>query len=437
MNKKRRINRRTFIKTAAGGVSAALAATGCSQSESQISWFGNPAKKPPSDRVTVGVIGTGDLAKGYHIRSNLLNRQADRCDIAAVCDVDRNHRNEAAKSIKDKTGRKVGIYEDFRDLLDRKDIDAVFIVTPDHWHALIAIAAMEAGKDVYCQKPLTLTIEEGRAMVNAARRYGTVFQTGSQQRSDDRFRQACELVRNGKLGKLEKITTHIGGIDAGSWAPTTAPPPELNWDFWLGPAPWHDYTRDRCHYQFRWYSDYSGGKMTDWGAHHNDIAQWALGTDESGPVTVEAKGTFHENGPHDVAGEFEVTHTYANGVKVICQSNGDNGVNFYGENGHIFVRRGKITASDPDILKTQLGPNDTRLEVSEDHHKNFFDCIATRERPICDVEVGHRSVTVCHLGNIALRLGRKLNWDPVAERFVNDDEANRLISKPMRGGWHL
>jgi predicted dehydrogenase len=329
-------------------------------------------------------------------------------------------------------------------LLERKDLDAVFVVTPDHWHALTAIAAMEAGLDVYCEKPLTLTIDEGKKMVATARRYGTVFQTGSMQRSDPRFRQACELVRNEKIGKLRSIHTYIGGISAGDWQPFQTPPPQLDWDFWLGPAPYADYFPKRCHYQFRWFSDYSGGKMTDWGAHHNDQAQWALGMDKSGPVEVEGTGEFHPQGPHDVPGQFEVHYKYANGVELICHSQGSNGVRYEGTDGWIFVSRSRIQASDPAILETKFGPNDIRVKDTgdspdnwENHYADWLHCIKTRERCICDVEVGHRSVTVCHLGNIAIKLGRRLKWDPAKEEFVNDAEANMMLSRPMRAPWHL
>ena len=397
--------------------------------------FAKGDRPAPSDRVVVGSIGTGDLGRRHHLHGKLLPNP--RIEVAAVCDVDRNHRDEAARDALARSGKRVGVYKDFRDLCDRQDIDAVLIATPDHWHTLTAIYAMESGKDVYCEKPLTLTINEGRRMVDTARRYGSVVQTGSQQRSDSKFRLACELVRNKKIGKLQRIDTHIGGIDGGSWQRPTTPPPELDWNFWLGPAPYADYTPNRCHYQFRWFSDYSGGKMTDWGAHHNDIAQWGLGMDDSGPVKVHGTGTFHEHGPHDVPGEFDVTYIYDNGVVLECHSGGENGVKFTGTDGWVFVSRGRIEASDPDLLKTEFSGNDVRLYVSRDHHENWLDCIQSRERPICDVEIGHRSVTVCHLGNIAIRLGRELNWDPAAERFVDDDQANLLVSKPMRAPWQL
>jgi len=423
----RRSTRRAFLKSSATAVAAPVFIPATSLAS---------ARRPaPSDRVVVGSIGVGDLGRRHHLANRLLPNP--RVEVAAVCDVDRNHRDQAAADVLARTGRRVAAYKDFRELCDRRDIDAVLIAVPDHWHALIAIYAMETGKDVYCEKPLTLTIEEGRAMVRAARRYGTVFQTGSQQRSDGRFRLACELARNGKLGKLIRIDTHIGGIDAGQWQPPTTPPPELDWNFWLGPAPWAPYSPNRCHYQFRWFSDYSGGKLTDWGAHHNDIAQWGLGTDDTGPVKVRGTGVFHENGPHDVPGTFDVVYTYANGVELHCHAEGENGVKFTGSDAWVFVSRSRIEASDPDLLNIEFSSSDTRLYVSRDHHENWLDCIFSRERPICDVEIGHRSATICHLGNIAIRLGRELTWDPAAEQFVGDEQAQRMTSKPMRAPWHL
>ena len=420
-------SRRNFLKTSAA---AAIAPTIVPATV-----FAGQDRPAPSDRVVVGIIGTGDLGRRHHL-NHLLG--LSRVEIGAVCDVDRHHREQAAIDVYNRTKRRVAMYEDFRDLCDRDDIDAVLIATPDHWHALTAIYAMESGKDVYCEKPLTLTIDEGKRMVATARRYGTVFQTGSQQRSDRRFRQACELVRNGYIGELKRVDTHIGGIDAGEWRPVTTPPPQLNWDFWLGPAPYADYSPNRVHYQFRWFSDYSGGKMTDWGAHHNDIAQWGIGADGSGPTSVETvEAEFSETGPHDVPLKFVVKYTYPNGVELFCHSEGENGVKFTGTGGWVFVSRGTIRASDPELLKTEFKSSDQRLYKSDNHHGNWLDCIASRERCICDVEIGHRSVTVCHLGNIAMRLGRRLEWDPAKEDFVGDEQASRMVRKPMRAPWQV
>jgi predicted dehydrogenase len=420
---------------------AASAATAATPLIVRSSVFAHPA---PSDRVVVGSIGTGDLGRRHHLANMLLPNP--RVRVGALCDVDRRHREEAAQIVLEKTGHQVEDYRDFRDLCDRQDIDAVLIAVPDHWHALIAQYAIEAGKDVYCEKPLTYTIDEGKKLVAAARRYGTVFQTGSQQRSDRRFRLACELVRNGKIGTLQRVDTHIGEIDSGSWEAASAPPAELDWNFWLGPAPWSEYVKNKVHYQFRWFSDYSGGKMTDWGAHHNDIAQWGIGADGSGPVKVQGSGTFHPNGPHDVPGTFDVKYTYAGGVELHCHAAGENGAKFTGSDGTVFVSRGRIelvlggkSYPDYESIVKEFNPEDfqTKLQASGHHHDNWLDCIASRERPICDVEIGHRSCTVCHLGNIAIKLNRELTWDPAAEQFVGDDEAARLVSKPKRAPWVL
>lgn len=451
-------SRRRFMKTTAA---AAFVAPTIVPS----TVFAKPGEPAPSDRVVIGCIGVGDLGSRHHLNGVLLKNSA--FEVAAVCDVDGNHRDRAAKMCWDAKKTRVATYKDFRELCDRQDIDAVLIATPDHWHALTSLYAIESGKDVYCEKPLTYDINEGKRLVQAARQYGTVFQTGSQQRSDKKFRFACELVRNEKIGKLVKVDTHIGNVAPGKWQPSVTPPPELDWNFWLGPAPYADYFPDRCHYQFRWFGDYSAGKLTDWGAHHNDIAQWAIGADGSGPVSVKGSGEFGEDGPHDVPLEFEVEYAYKNGVKLFCHSGfckvptghkepkknkegqdiptlvegkeHGNGVLFTGTTGWIFVSRSDLIASDLSILLTDFSKETqaTRLQESANHHMNFVDCIKTRERPICDVEVGHRSCTVCHLGNIAIRLGRELNWNPEKEEFVGDEQANRLLSRPMRGPWRI
>lgn len=437
MKKEQTVKRRDVIK---GAVAAAALPTiipsGVARAKD-----GKPA---PSDRVVVGCIGLGGLGRTWHLEHRLLPN--DRVEVAALCDVDRNHLNLAGRMHRAKTLKRAGVYKDFRKLVERKDLDAVMISTPDHWHTLCATAALEAGLDVYCEKPLTLTIEEGKELVKTTRRYGAVFQTGSQQRSDGRFRKACELVRNGKIGRITQVDTVLHPVHHGKWMPTTTPPDHLDWDFWLGPAPYVDYVESHVHYRFRWFLDYSGGVMTDWGAHHNDIAQWGLGMDGSGPVEVDGRESkFADQGPHTVALHFDVKYKYANGTTLICHSdkqtiNGidiSRGVMFTGEDGWIFVSRTTIQASDEDILKIELGDGDIRLYESRDHHENWLDCIKSRERCICDVEIGHRSVSVCHMGNISMRLGRPLKWDPEKEQFVGDEQANRLMYKPMRGAWHL
>ncbi len=391
------------------------------------------AKKPvsPNNEIVMGAIGTG--GQGTGIMNAARSKKGVR--FVAVCDVDAGRRANAARIV----GKDCQEYKDFRELLARKDINAVTIGTPDHWHTLVALAAIRAGKDIYCEKPLTLTVAEGQALVKAAREKGTVFQVGSQQRSDGRFRLACELVRNGRLGKVKTVETLIGSNPKGGPFKVSPVPEGLDWDFWLGQTPKVEYVKERCHYQFRWWYEYSGGKMTDWGAHHNDIAQWALGMDQSGPVAFEGEGEAPSTQPnsYNCHPHFRCTATYASGTKLVVTDK-ENGVRFTGENGSwIFVNRGKIEASDPKLIKEPLPREAVRLYVSHDHMGNFMDCVRSRKRPICDVEIGHRSVSVCHLCNIALRSGKKLKWDPEKEKFVGDAEADKWLRREMRAPWKL
>ncbi|HKI35877.1 MAG TPA: Gfo/Idh/MocA family oxidoreductase [Gemmataceae bacterium] len=397
-------------------------------------------KKPAAnDRIVMGAIGIGSpQSRGRAIAQDALNTK--KVQYVAVCDVDARHRKSAVGWMKEK-GQEVKDHKDFRALLDNKDIQAVTIATPDHWHVLVAIEALRKGKDVYCEKPLTLTIAEGQALLKVVKETRRVFQVGSQQRSDGRFRLACEMVRNGRIGQVKTVETRIGGIDKNKVGPFKKEPvPEgLDWDFWQGQTGPVDYIPQRCHYEFRWWYEYSGGKMTDWGAHHNDIAQWGLGTDETGPVSVEASG-FADSRPdcYNVHSEFTIHYTYANdGPRLVCTAGGENGVKFLGEDDKwIFVSRGRIEASDKKLLEEPLGSGAARLYVSNNHMDNFLDCVVSRKPTICPAEVGHRSVTVCHIGAIALRTGKRLKWDPVKERF-DDDEANRMLSREMRAPWKI
>jgi predicted dehydrogenase len=385
-----------------------------------------------NDKIVMGLIGCG--GQGNHNMNQARAQKGIEC--VAVCDVDAKRRKESAAKI----GKDVKDYEDYRELLGRKDINAVIIATPDHWHTLCAIEALQRGKDIYCEKPLTLTVAEGIALTKVAASTGHIFQVGSQQRSDARFRLACELVRNGRLGQIKTIETMIGINPTGGPFKTSPPPEELNWDFWLGSTPKVDYVKERCHYQFRWWYEYSGGKMTDWGAHHNDIAQWALGMDNSGPIAVEAEGAEPSKEPnsYNCHPTFKVTYTYGNGTKLICtgKNDNDNGVRFEGEDGKwIFVNRGTIRASDKSLLEPMTDPKE-KLYVSGNHMGNFIEGIRTRKACICPASVGHRSVTVCHIGVIALRTGKKLKWDPKAENF-DDEMANKMLSRPIREPWKL
>jgi predicted dehydrogenase len=306
----------------------------------------------------------------------------------------------------------------------------------------MTIDACRAGKDVFCEKPLTLFIAEGRKMVEVARETGRIVQTGSQQRSDARFRQACELVRNGAIGKVQQVLVGIPGPNhAPKYIPDSDPPSELDYNFWLGPAPDRPYNVNRVHYNFRFFWDYSGGQMTSFGAHHLDIAQWGLGMDDSGPVAAEGTATYPDD-PRlcEVTKTCRVTLTYANGVEVVVgQGNKDipGGCTFIGEKGRIFVDRGKITASEPEILKFEPAGDVVRLTVSKNHPQNWLDSIKSRELPICDVEIGHRSASVCHLANMAVRLGRKVQWDPAKEQVIGDEEAAVMAARPYREPWKL
>ncbi len=430
------LSRRAILQTLAKGALVATVPTWfVRQSEAAEHEMALTQRKfGPNDIINVGLIGSGGPKGGYRQGFGVANHMRGRAGVkmVAVCDVDADHRDWAANQFGPDTAK----YTDYRQLLADRKIDAVIIGTPDHWHSIIAIDAMKAGKDVYCEKPLTLAIQEGRDISNAAMKGKRVFQTGSQQRSDARFRLACELVRNGRVGKLLKVTTHLpGGPVGGPFEPKPVPA-GFDWNMWVGPAPMTEYIYERTHGNFRWWLEYSGGMLTDWGAHHNDIAQWALGMDDSGPISVEGTAknppsvgkTFYNTFP-----EFEIRYRYANGVPLHCTNTGENGVMFEGDAGWIFVSRGAIRASDAKLLEDPLPASATKLYVSNDHAQNFVDCMRTRNQPICNAEVGHRSATVCHMANISLMLnGRKLMWDPKAERFAGDPEAQAMVARPQR-----
>jgi len=379
----------------------------------------------------MGCIGLGGQGSG-----NMKGFSAKKdCEVVAVCDVDADHREKARES--------VGLdakssYNDFRDLLARDDIDAVSIAAPDHWHVPISIAAVRTGKDVFCEKPLTLTIAEGRDLVNEVKRYGRVFQTGSQQRSGSEFRKACELVVNGRIGKLHTMTVQIPGNNRKcepTWTPE--PVPEgLDYDLWLGPATWEPYHKQRCHYEFRFLLDYSGGQMTNWGAHYLDIAQWGNQADNTGPVEIKGKGEFPATGLFTTATKADIEYMYANGVKLVLTTGGGS-TRFEGSEGWVFVTRGKLDAEPKSLVTSTIAPDEIHLYSSNDHKQDFLDCIKTRKDPICNAEVGHRSSTVCHLGNIAMLLDRPLKWYPQKEQFIGDDEANRMRQRPARAPWCL
>ena len=428
-------NRRSFLQTAA----AAAAAT------SLPNWYLNELAQSAAaatvwdEKPAIALIGCGGMGKGDARNASRFGR------IVALCDVDDSQLAEAKKLWPD-----AETYKDFRKVMDRSDIQVVICGTVDHWHTLVSLAALRSKKDVYCEKPLTLTIEEGQHLVSAVRDTGGILQTGSQQRSDKNFRLACELVRNGRIGKLQHISVWLPrGRREGPFAKSSAPS-GFDWNMWQGPTPEVEYVRERTHVTFRYWWDYSGGTMTDWGAHHNDIALWGLGLERSGPASIEAKPLV-EMIPDgfNAFSEYAVNYSYANGVTHSCHSTAANewngavadpkgqqhGVKFEGIDGWIWVTRGSIEASNPEFLTTPLAADAIRLYESNDHMGNFFDCIRTRKAPICEAEIGHRSASLCHLGVLSLRLGRKLQWNPETEQFVGDEDANHWLRRELRKPW--
>jgi predicted dehydrogenase len=403
----------------------------------------------PSNRITIGHIGVGGMGQS-DMRRFLPNEDNPKreAQIVAVCDVDKSHRMDAKKLAEDAYAEFSGAnsysgcddYNDFRDVIARKDIDAVCIATPDHWHAIPAIMAADAGKDIYCEKPIGLTIAEGSAMVEAVRRNNVVWQTGSQQRSDRNFRFACELVRNGRIGELKKVYVGLPTGSALDKPSEVVPVPEgFDYDFWLGPAPEAPYTADRCHWNFRWIMDYSGGQLTDWAGHHIDIAHWGMDVEDTGPLTIEGQGIFPRDGLWNTATTYHFECTYKNGLILDIANNTRNrqGVRFEGTEGWVYVRRGEIDAEPKSLLTEMIRRDETRLYRSDNHGGNFIDCVKSREKTVAPIEKLHRSVSVAHLGNIAMQLKRKLNWNPDIERFVDDPAANRMIGRSMRSPWHL
>jgi predicted dehydrogenase len=429
------LGRRRFLRTA-GAMAAAAALPAWYLEEIAAAAAPAPANPSPNEQIRLALVGCGGQGTGDARNASRFGK------IVAVCDVDQGHLQNAQKAFPGAEG-----YADFRKVMDRKDIDAVICGTVDHWHTLVSLAAMKAGKDIYCEKPLTLCIDEGQRLVEVQRQTGRVLQTGTQQRSSVHFRLGCDLVRNGRIGKIEKVEVWLpAGLRAGPFK-TSAVPPGFNFDFWLGQTRQVEYVKERTHFSFRYWWEYSGGTMTDWGAHHNDIVLWALDMDSSGPVSVEGKQLVEMiPGGYTAASEYSVTYTYANGVVHTCQStkasqwNGavldpkgqQHGIKFIGSGGWIWVTRGVIRASDPAILTEKLPAGAKRVYLSNDHMGNFIDCVRSRKTPICPASVGHRSASMSHLGVISIRLGRKLQWDPAREQFVGDAEAATYVKRAMR-----
>ena len=423
--------------------------------------FGKPS---PNNKINIAQIGFGRIAQSHDLPETIKH---DMCRVVAVADVDIKRAKDGKKWIEQYYAKKaskkkyvdVKVYQDYRQMLADKSIDAVIISTPDHWHAQPAIEAALAGKDIYLQKPATLTIAEGRLMSDIVHRNGRIFQMGTQQRSMKpwpQYRDVCELVRNGRIGEVKRIEVGLGADPAGKEETEMPVPANLNYDMWLGSTPLVYYTEKRVHPQ----NDYSrpgwlrceqfgAGMITGWGAHHIDIAHWGMGTEFTGPVEIEGEAEFPKSGLWNVHGKFKVHAKYANGVTMDISSSFPNGVRFEGTDGWIFVTRGKarvtasdpvfeniknksIDASDPKILQFEPGPNEIHLYKSPEQHLNWLQCIRTRKQPVAPAEIGHRSCSACLLSHIAMKLPGKLYWDPKKERFINNDRANKMVSRPQR-----
>jgi len=448
-----RINRRNVLKFSAGVTAASL---GSGTIASALNF------ESPNARPRIGVIGCGvRWDKGVFVpggRYGVGKEFPKFGDIIRVCDVDSDRLEKAKGIVKNWLGNSPVGTGDYRDIIDDPKIDVIHISTPDHWHAKIAIEAMLAGKDVYCEKPMTLTIEEGRLICKVSKKTNRVFQVGTQQRSTSQFIKAVAMIRNGRLGRLQKVQCGIGGAPTSPEIQIAQPPKNLDWNSWLGPAPLVDYrfkagapniikSWSRAHYEFRWWYDYSGGKLTDWGAHHVDIATWGMDKTDTGPISVDPVFVEHPvefkdgypvvSSRYNTATKFNIKAIYEDGLELIIRHDTDNGILFEGTKGRIFVNRGKLVGKPVEDLVSNPLPDGALERVYNDgkltgHVENFFESVAARETPISDVFSHHRALTTCHLAGIAARVGRKIQWDPVKEQIVGDDLAQSLVNRKNR-----
>lgn len=450
------MNRRQFLKRT---TSAAVAVVGFPYII-RSSALGKADSVAPSNRIIMGCIGMG-IQGTANMEAFLVQKDVQ---VVAVCDVRGSQRRKARNIVDQYYGNKgCATYNDFRELIARKDIDAVSIAPPDQWHVLIGLEAARAGKDMYYEKPVGLSLSADKTLRNVVNRYGVVFQLGTQQRSDSSFRFACELVRNGRIGKLHTILVGVPGSISFPNQPTEPVPDDIDYNMWLGPAPWAPYSYERCrpyvdrenapwyHCYSVWYHiyDYCLGFVANWGIHHVNTAQWGNGTDQTGPVEIEGTGTFPEDGLADCATNWKVEHKFANGVKMIHMDNSTSaahplqipgfsqGVLFLGTDGWVFINRDRIEARPKSLLKSVIRPNEIHLARSKNHHRNFLNAVKTRHQTICPVEQAVRSDTICHLSDIAIRLARKLRWNSEKEEFIADAQANSMLTRAMRSPWHL
>ena len=393
----------------------------------------------PSNQITIGCIGVGGMGTN-NMRSFL---GLSDCRVLAVCDVDRNH-VQRAKGIVDQSysNNDCNAYNDYRQLIARDDIDAIMIATPDHWHALVAVAAAKAGKDIYGEKPIAHSIKEGRAIADAVKRYGRVWQTGSWQRSQANFRKACELVLNGRIGKVNRIEV---GLPVGPPSKENIPfvvqnpPSHLDYNFWVGPSPWLPYQEKYVHGDWRWRLEFGGGAILDWIGHYLDIAHWGMGWDNTGPYEIMGKGEFQSRGIYNAAIRFRVEMKYPGDVDVVVADGQQirNGTAWHGDKGSIWVDRGRLEVSPKELLQESVRPGEILLYRSPGHQREFLDCIKSRKQTLAPAETAHRSATPGHLGQISMMLGRKLRWDAEKEQIIGDEIANRMLGNAMRSPWNL
>lgn len=432
------MNRRDFLKKMSQGAVAAGAAWGFPTIISAAA-LGKDGRVAPSNRIVMGALGLGWMG-GANLNAFL---GKDEVQMIALCDIDPGHLKAATDKVnKHYDDQGCATYTDFRELIGRGDLDAITIALPDHWHAIPAIMSAQAGLDIYGEKPLSYSLPEGRAMCNAMERYGRIWQTGSWQRSRGDFHKACELVRNGRIGRVSRIEVGISGnhVDFDGTKDRFMPEPipeGFDYEMWLGPAPYAEYCPARVHKSWRWVSDYGGGMLLDWIGHHGDIAHWGMDYDRTGPVEIE--GTMGwPDGFWNAPNSFDFTCRYADGVEMeISSTRFKGGTKWIGDKGTVFVTRGEFETSPSSLMTEVIGPGEVRLKKSDDHYKDFLDSVRTREPTLTPCETAHRSASVGHLCMAAGKVGRKLNWNPDTEQFLNDDEANRLLSRPMRSPWHL
>jgi predicted dehydrogenase len=429
---RRSISRRSFLGVAAGAIAAPYIAPSRA--------LGLGGAVPPSERIVMGVIGLGGMGRAN--MGGFLRK--DESQVVAVCDVDKRHLEEGAAEVNKRyENNDCKKFSDFRELLQHKDLNAVVIATPDHWHALCGLAAARAKKDIYCEKPVTHTFAEGQALIAAVKENGVIFQVGSQQRSEWRFRRGVDLVQNGHIGKVRQVEV---GLPTGHKTPNGDPKPQdppagVDYDFWCGPSPKLPFIPARFHFHWRWHLAFGGGQLMDWIEHHNDIAQWGLGRDASGPVEVKALGFEYpdDRTVYNSAWKYEVACKYDDGVTSSISNKHPMGCKWIGESGWVYVDRGKLEASNPEWVKREFDPGPKRAYKSDDHRGNFLECVRSRKPCICPVEVGHRSITPGHLGLLSEALGgRAIRWDPKTETVVGDAEADKLLKKvDFRGPWSL